>query len=519
MPLSNVLLIDPFTRMWKSSVLHKNLANSLSHIGFNPIIVRCHMAFSNFCTAMEYRNLSVDSSNLDKQKVCKECIGNQNDLDQKVDYQYEYLVPQENETLNSMDIGKQIDLNLDKTDLRKIALYETLIKFKKIDFNLESSHLRYYRNQLINTEISMRQASSLIEKYNPKYIFCVSPQYSITGAFAAAASERKIPVYFLEGSCSPVNKYRSLRIWDWQENGLVDPAKNRFEENNSNKIRLRDILLARQHFKFIFNSKSYMVYSPKRTGKDIKFLDFNRRRILAIVSSSDEAFSAYAIDRFPISKLEGVVFENQFEWIRSLIAYARENDSIQLIIRIHPREYTDTRISMKSQAADIWEALLQNLPSNVHVDLPSHKISLYDYIRNVSLVTTGWSSVAIEAAYLGIPVVTYDRNLPSFPSSIHVSGVTLEEYFHNLNNFKSQRSNIHIKWQAIRWIAFRDFASNIDLGGSITEIYSPILLSEFRALIQKLGRLYPKLSRRLDILRKPKRSAIHKLNLILKISS
>jgi len=511
-----ILIVDPFARIWANSVLYQKLALSMSKIGYAPTIVRCNLAFSHFCLSMEYRGLKPSNSEIERINVCSECVKNQLLIDSKQNYKVRFI---EKKTYINTDFNFD---NLSITNpyvashKRKneyIALYETLIKFKKVNLEFNKEQMEYYKFQLRSVITSRESAQEILDEIDPIFIICISPQYSVSGAFAAAAYDRNIPVFFAEGSSSPVNKQNTIRIWDWERNGLVDPAMQFWERNSNVPISFSSIFKAHQHFRTIFKKQSYMVFSPKKIGKIPKFLDPKKETILAVVSSSDETYSAYAIGRYPESKYLSKVYKNQLVWIESLITFVSKRNNTNLVIRVHPRDFTDTRNLLKSDSSHEWDKLLNKTPSNVFVDHPDDGISLYDYLKHVDVVTTGWSSVAIEAAYLGLPVITYDKNLPSFPSDIQFSGETEAAYYENLINYK----HLHNKWiqkrKALRWIAYRDFESTYNLGGTLVQHYD--LFGEFnlKRVIRRLIRIKPQFFKKMDAELQPKRKGIGRLRL------
>lgn len=514
--LRPVLIVDPFSRIWANSVLYQKLALSMSKIGYAPTIVRCNLAFSQFCLSMEYRGLKPSNSEAERINVCSECVRNQLLIDSKQNYNIRFI---EKKTYIDTDFNFD-DLSITspyvashKSKSEYIALYETLIKFKKVNLKFNKEQKEYYKIQLSSVITSRENAREIIDEIDPIFIICISPQYSVSGAFAAAAYDRNIPVFFTEGSSSPVNKQNTIRIWDWEKNGLVDPAMQFWERTSKVPISFSSIFNANQHFRAIFKKQSYMVFSPEKIGEVPKFLDPKKETILAVLSSSDETYSAYAIGRYPESKHLSKVYENQLVWIESLIRFVSKRNNINLVIRVHPRDFTDTRNKLKSDSSHEWDKLLSKTPSNVFVDHPDDGISLYDYLKHVDVVTTGWSSVAIEAAYLGLPVITYDKNLPSFPSNIQFSGETEAAYFENLINYK----HFHKKWiqkrNALRWIAYRDFESTYTLGGTLVEHYGLFGAYNLKRMIRRLIRIRPEFFKKVDTELQPKSKDIERLRL------
>jgi hypothetical protein len=135
---------------------------------------------------------------------------------------------------------------------------------------------------------------------------------------------------------------------------------------------------------------------------------------------------------------------------------------------------------MRSQQVDEWEKVLVNLPKNVRVDHPSDKIPISSYWGQAHVWITGWSSTAIEAMAHGVPVITYDYALASFPRSIHFSGSSKTEYKTNLDFLKSfQADTEQIKLLARTWLGFNLDLGTLNLFPPRPDWYSKVLQSRF----------------------------------------
>ena len=89
------------------------------------------------------------------------------------------------------------------------------------------------------------------------------------------------------------------------------------------------------------------------------------------------------------------------EWVSRTILYFIGRPEVQLIIRIHPGEVLTREYSM----VDVVRQTLPELPEYIHVIQPAEKINTYDLIdlTDVGLVYT--TTVGLEMALKGIPVV------------------------------------------------------------------------------------------------------------------
>jgi hypothetical protein len=263
-----------------------------------------------------------------------------------------------------------------------------------------------------------------------------------------------------------------------------------------------DVKRVQGHLDELVKASSYSVYSPRSNGLDVARhhgIDSSRSILLSTLSSYDEAFSALVIGGFPPEKFYSNVFVNQFEWIRELVDWVSKHSQYHLVIRLHPRDLPNKRESVVSEQSVLWNNLLTNLPSNVSVDHPDDKISMHDYFPVISALTTGWSSTAIEGMLKNVPVVTYDKNLPSFPSSIHLTGNSKEEYFSNLERGIESGPNQEHSRDALNWLVFNFCEGTIRVKGRLVD-QSWIARYRFvQILFLACFKLFPSLGRQVDI--------------------
>jgi hypothetical protein len=120
------------------------------------------------------------------------------------------------------------------------------------------------------------------------------------------------------------------------------------------------------------------------------------------------------------------------EWITRTVQYFATRTDAQLVIRVHPGERLTHGLSM----VDVIAAALPELPAHIHVIKPLEKVNTYDVmeIANLGLVYT--TTVGLEMALNGIPVVAcgethYRRRGFTFDP------MTYDEYFEILDKLLS----------------------------------------------------------------------------------
>lgn len=485
-----VLVLDSLAGIWPHSLQLTKVAFQLRSADIQLDYVSCGAAAPAFCTVRESRSHTFDNSQGQKKSTCRDCkfTAQMNSLaltkesdNKSLGVFLSNLVDQEmvsRENLWMKDFPREINSALDReiagTPVVRYALYESILKFKKKDLEFSDMEYEYFISMLRNTI----RFALLGEKYfnnfqNPDALLVYAPQYAMNHAFVDQALARKIKVYFVDGNGNIAERYSSITIWDWKKFKLVRPGLLKWVEGLELNASSSDFERINKHKNQLRDGRSYSVYSsPNSSVKNIKSffeIDANQKIWTLALSSLDEAFAAQTIGAYPKSKYPGTVFENQYEWVRETIRWVKSEKDISLVIRMHPRDLPNKREKIKSEQASIWEEILAELPKNVVLNHPSDLISLNDLLAVSDALITGWSSAALEAMELGIPAVTYDSGLPTYPASIHLTGKTRSQYFENLEKLKNTKKSSTIQKQADRWHIFAFNRGSIRLTGRLFE--------------------------------------------------
>ena len=260
-----------------------------------------------------------------------------------------------------------------------------------------------------------------------------------------------------------------MRVWDWEVHKLVNPALTYWNRSEDHPVTQNSADLVTRHFEQLLSGQHFAVFSVPYAGMsgvrqrwDIKA---NQKILLMTLSSYDEAFAALLIDGFPLKKVFSDVFCTQAEWVNATMEWVAHRPDLFLVIRVHPRDFPNKRESVRSEQSFRLESLLQAVPSNVHVNWPAEGVSLYELLEDTDAVLTGWSVTAMEALVLGIPVVTYDANLPSYPSDIHYTGRSAAEFYANIDRALANGWSFENAVNGFRWLAYNYVTCTVTVSG------------------------------------------------------
>lgn len=96
-----------------------------------------------------------------------------------------------------------------------------------------------------------------------------------------------------------------------------------------------------------------------------------------------------------------VFSKSMTEWLQRVIQFFAEQSEVQIVVRIHPAETWTVGPSV----ADIINAMLPQLPSHIHLIGSKEKVNTYDLIDITDLALVYTTTIGLEMATRGIPVV------------------------------------------------------------------------------------------------------------------
>ena len=449
--------------IWVHALPESRLVRELSRRGCETVYVSCGKTFPVHCTSYSAYTMPTDAPQAVKDKVCGDCVRNAKLLTGANGARHlalkDFLTAQDEAHIDTLMAGitreNYLDFHYEGVAVGRATTYELFLLFKKMSTSLDDYEWNYYRIYLRNSLQSLIGFSKIHAREKPDVVFFYSPQYGANGVCAEYAGLQGSRTYFIEGSSSNSERYKALRIWEWSAHGLVNPALRHWQAVRD-KLTPDDVRRVTSHIRELLAAQSFAVYSAPLASQ------FSLRRhfgipegakiLLATLSSFDEAYAAYVIDKFPERKVKSPVFPTQFEWIKDTIAKLGGCDDLYLIIRVHPRDYPNKRDPRQSEQAAIWEKMFSDRPANVIINWPQDGISLYNMLPQVDAVITGWSATATEALLFGVPVVTYDRFLPSYPPDIHLTGESAQEYYANIEKALARGHGFDLTEAAYRWL-------------------------------------------------------------------
>jgi hypothetical protein len=461
----NLLFFTPHAALWPHTAPEAYLARGLAECGHNIRYITCGKA-QTYCAPMTARRLQPGCTPQESSRICSDCEAGANAIARvyrfPVDTLMHYLSNEDFAKFEDMAaaavVAKSLDTEYLDVKVGRIALYEFTLAHKKMSTELTELQWKEYYFYLTNALRTLQAFARYIKDNRPDAIFTFSPQYSNINSAMQYAINQGVRVLFIESGTNLDHRLGTMRVWDWNVHKLVNPALTYWKKSELNPVTPASAAKVTRHFEQLLSGQHFAVFSAPYAGsasvRQRWHVKPEQKFLLMTLSSYDEAYAALLIGGFPYKKVFSDVFRTQAEWVKATLDWVATRPDIFLVIRVHPRDFPNKRETFRSEQSFMLEELLENVPVNVHVNWPSESVSLYELLEDTDALLTGWSVTAMEALVLGIPVITYDANLPSYPADIQYTGRSETEYYANIDRALTDGWRLENAINGFRWLAY-----------------------------------------------------------------
>ena len=216
-------------------------------------------------------------------------------------------------------------------------------------------------------------------------------------------------------------------------------------------------------------------YSPAKTfdGPDLRQrlgLDRTRKLLVAYTSSMDEQLAGEAHRKALGFKRaqQPQPFKDQIEWLEALVNHVAGSDDLQLLVRVHPREGAGKGTSTASEHLQLLRNRFDRGFAHCRMIWPEDPTSSYDLAEAADLVLTSWSSIGLELARLGVPVLASTNGVGPYPlDDFMLWGPSPREYFARLRELLSRSPDLDVIVRAYRCYNLQVLGTSIDVSDVI----------------------------------------------------
>jgi hypothetical protein len=474
-----VLFFSPEAGVGPHFVAQCVLARTLQEQGHRVLFTRCFNLFRR-CPVMAMRKIPFDAGEKERRPVCEECAGN------AIDMLEAYGLPHVDlRAIVTPEMTAKIDRALEKAPVDLMTFEYEGIAFGRLgahDLSLARKLSRFddlpesfrvgWREYISGAMLAFHLVAALCSRY-PVHRMVHFSFYGMLAAGRLAAERRGIPCtnvtlyfdhrrYVILPTILPSYIPKLAEVWpEWRELSLPPEQIQESAE---------DVL-------WHLGSQGRFVYSPPKSfrGDDVRArlgLNPDRTLLVAYTSSLDELVSSIICREVvgdPV-RLRSQPFADQIEWLQALIAHVEGRSDLQLVVRVHPREAANQRESVFSQNLESLRRVLDRPHQNCRIIWPQDPLSSYDLGESADLVLVSTSSIGLEFARMGVPVLaaTVDPNLSPFPSDdFHEWAETPEAYFQKLDALLERPAMLETVLRAFRWFHLYFLGDTLNLGDVI----------------------------------------------------
>lgn len=452
------------------------LSRTLIEKGHNTLMIRC---FKNLqrCMVMDASRLSINATNEVRANLCHTCASNAVEIGARYGLPMMDIKQLVNENFNCelQDIinnfkGDLSDFSYDKIKFGKICTGEVIRthklnrtgNFTGNDFHL----LRQYIHTAVYNYVAFKKLTETHHVCRLVYF----GDYSFAMGLATFSKMNNIAITNI--SHTSVNNIDRSNIVLMPALSLADYFRRASYWNEWGKYALlpEQIQEIGNDLFYRLTNAGFTIFSPLKTlsADDlISKLNLSRSRklLVAFTSSLDEVlatqlqYEGLNVNVFPDME----PFENQIDWLVNLTNFVEQSADMQLVVRIHPREGQANYNGDSSEHLTLLRSTFKQEFENVRFIWPEEDISSYDLGEIADVVLIGWTSLGLEMARLGVPVLAAFRYTPCPLAQFIEWAATKAEYLLKLNFLLTSTPSLLNMISAFRWFNLLRLSSSVSI--------------------------------------------------------
>jgi len=459
------------------------VARAIQDAGTPVVVARCYNLFER-CPVMDMYGFASPMREPDRVRVCGLCLMSSID---RVDsagipsvdlrpYAPTSLRQEISDVVDELDVASLFDLTYDGVEVGRVALHDLALLNKWSEFDhLNPNEVDSWRAQVRSTILAVRIVDDLCSTGQIDRIIHYN-DYSLMVAARLAASRHGVPTTtVMQPSHLNIDRSRMILM---PEVGRPFRAGQRNAWPRWRELHLRndqvadagqDILL-----KLMNVGAHSHIYSAGKSSYDGDLrstlrLSADRPTLVAYTSSLDEEVATkFHLDALG-ERYDGRMtpFEDQIAWLSALVDHADATD-LNLVVRVHPREGVNQREQVRSQHLVTLRERFDRPFANARFIWPEDPTSSYDLAEIADVALVAWSSIAVELARLGIPVLACSDHIGPFPDDDFVCAASsTTRFFALLDKLLRSEPSLERIRLAYRWYWQYFLGTSIDIGDDL----------------------------------------------------
>jgi len=340
--------------------------------------------------------------------------------------------------LDIRPLSKSLPAELEAA-VEEVSTFDTQYTLQVEDIDTEDPlyQLRYERNY----EAALN-GRAWLSAHKPDVVILPNGTIQEMGVLFRVAKHLKIPTVTFEfgdkrehiwlAQDSEIMRHETDSLWKARGDQALDEAQLE---------QLHALFSARVDAKTWKNFTRKWQDTPTKGGAFVrKKLNLDDRPVVLL--ATNVLGDSLTLDRQVFSK-------TMADWIEKSVRYFANRKDVQLLIRVHPGEMLTHGTSM----VDVVKAELEEIPEHIHLIEPDEKINTYDIMDIADLGMVYTTTVGLEMAMRGIPVVvagqTHYRNrgFTHDPATWEGFFDTLNELLGDLAGAPLSQDQIELAWR------------------------------------------------------------------------
>lgn len=505
------LFFAPHSALWVHAFPEALVAEALRDRGHDIDYVHCGRLFRRHCVAMTASGVTVGASSEARDRVCRDCSSAALTLRRRFGFRGQALsdVIDDSDREAAEAIVAQVDrasllaTQLHGVEVGRLALYEFLLDRKRASLVFDEADWAEYLIALRHACLSLLAAKRIVDATKPDVIVTYNSLYSVNRAACDYARSRAARVVFLHAGLNLSRRLETLLIGEDHTVRFYEEMLAFWPRVRANPCMPALVERVADHLVELLRGRNVFAYSTASSAdgtrvREVLRLDA-RPVVAATMSSPDERFAGEMIGAMRVEHRGA--FRDQRDWIAALCAWAASRSDVQVVVRVHPREFPNKREGVTSEHGRALRETLAAIPPNVRVNWPEDAVSLYDLASVTDVFLNAWSSAGKEMAMLGLPVVVWAPDKLFYPSDLNIVARTPDDYFAAIDAALRSGWSAERLRSAWRWCALEYERCVFDLSASFpqSERHKRSLRHQFDRV---LDRLSPRLRREADCLRR-----------------
>ena len=343
-------------------------------------------------SGMTHCVLGTDRDDPSVMPPCRGCIAQSRSVYAYSDARGFQFVPDDRlaQALAGLSLEQLMSFTYQDVPLGELVLPSLRWVLRRHNLREDAVTTTFFREYILSAWRVYQEFSRLLDDTNPRSVVVFNGMFYPEAAARWAARQRGLPVISHEVGLRPYTAYFTPGDATAYPIDIPDSFQLDAEQNQ----RLDDYLEKRMQGNFTMAGVRFW---PEMRGLDQEFLEraAKFRQIVPV-------FTNVIFDTS--QPHSNVVFSDMFAWLDALLEIIRAQPDTLFVIRAHPDEARPGKQSRESVAGWVAARDVRDLPNVVFVE-PQHYFSSYELIQRSKFVMVYNSTIGLEAALMGAPVL------------------------------------------------------------------------------------------------------------------